>query len=117
MLTCVFREHDTADLKSNTSKAVDKAQNLLVVGDTYVASVLVVFNIVGGDSYDYFRAVLKGAEHRKLGIGLESGEDSGRVVVVKELAAKLQIELAAKLVNALSDVLRLHCNIFFVVET
>lgn len=36
---------------------------------------------------------------------------------VKQFAAKLQVELTAELVDAGADVLRLHFQIFFIVET
>ena len=48
---------------------------------------------------------------------MEPRQDPGGVVVVKQFAAKLQVELTAELVDAGADVLRLHFQIFFIVET
>ena len=55
-------------------------------------------------------------KHPQLAVGLKAGKYPGCVIVVIELAAKLQVQLAAKLSNALPDMLRLHLQIFIVVK-
>jgi hypothetical protein len=39
------------------------------------------------------------------------------MIVVKELAAKLQIQLATKLINALADMFRLTAEVQFIIES
>ena len=55
-------------------------------------------------------------KHPQLAVGLKAGKYPGCVIVVIELAAKLQIELAAELIDALADALRLEPDILVVVK-
>ena len=50
-------------------------------------------------------------------LSAESRQHAGRMVVVEQLAAEFQIQLAAELVDAVADVLGLHFHVFVVVET
>ena len=88
-------------------ESVHKTEKILIVCDAEVASDLVFLNIRGVDRHNDLGLILELAEHGDLGVGFKSGEYSGRVVVVEKLAAKFQIELAAELRDAASDVLRL----------
>ena len=45
------------------------------------------------------------------------GQNAACVVVVEQLAAELQVQLAAEMRDALLDVRRLGCNVLFVVKT
>ncbi len=47
-------------------------------------------------------------QHADLAVRLEAGQHPAGVEVVKELAAELQVQLAAELVDALLDVLGLE---------
>ena len=47
---------------------------------------------------------------------MEARQHPGGVVVVEELSAELQVQLSAELADAGADVLRLHFQVFFVVE-
>ena len=51
-----------------------------------------------------------------LAVGLEAGQDPGRVIIVEELAAEFQVELAAEGVDPLADVFGLEPDILVVVE-
>ena len=55
-------------------------------------------------------------QHLQLAVRLKARQHAGGVVVIKQLAAKLQVELVVKLGNALPDVLGLHEKIFIVVK-
>ena len=66
---------------------------------------------------DDLHLVAEGPEHLHLAVGLEAGQDPGRVIVVEELAAEFQIELAAEGVDPLADVLGLEPHVLVVVKT
>ena len=68
-------------------------------------------------SDDDLHLVAEGPEHLHLAVGLEAGQDPGRVIVVEKLAAEFQIELAAEGADPLADVLRLEPHILVVIET
>ena len=68
----------------------------------------------GDDDLDVGREAL---EHAELDVGLEAGQHAGGVVVVEELAAELEVELAAELSHAFADVLGLQLDVLVVVES
>ena len=70
---------------------------------------------VGGD--DDFHIVHQTFQHAELGVRLKAGQHARGVVVVEELASEFQIEFAAELRDALSDVGGLQLDVFFVVES
>jgi hypothetical protein len=47
---------------------------------------------------------------------MEAGQNTGGMVIVKELAAKLQVQLASKLADTGADMLGLHLQIFLIVK-
>lgn len=113
----IFTNDHAFDKHSDRAKRIDEAQNIKIVGDTNIAAHLVLFDIVGTDGNDDLCAVAKREQHFDLRVGRKAGKHARCVEVVKQLAAKLQIQLIAKLLNALCDMLRLHMDIFFVVKT
>mgnify|MGYP000683052023 FL=1 len=65
---------------------------------------------------DHLHRVPQLLEHTDLAVRLEPGQHPGCVVVVKELAAELQIELVAELADPLPDVGRLELQILLIVK-
>ena len=80
------------------------------------SAALGVLDVVRVDDDDGLGVVLEALEHADLGVGLKAGKHAARVVVVKELAAKLEVELAAELSDALADLLRLKGDVLVVVK-
>ena len=115
-LAAVVRDDDAADIQSAALKRVDQAQGVVVIGDAEIAAALVALDIVGRDGDDDLRVVLHLHEHAHLAVGGEARQHARRVVVVKEFAAELQIQLAAELTDALADLFRLHPEVFVVVK-
>ena len=111
------RQHHGIDIETAAAEYVDQAQYVQIVGDAQIAANLVLFNIIGVDDNDDLRLILELHEHLQLGIGLEARQNARCVIVVKEFAAELQIELAAEFGDTVADMLRLHFKIFFVVKT
>lgn len=113
-LAAVVRDDDTADVQPAALECVDQAQGVVVVGDAEVAAALVALDIVGRDGDDDLRVVAHLHEHAHLAVGGEARQHARCVVVVKEFAAELQIQLAAELADALADLFRLHLEVFIV---
>ena len=109
-------EHNAGDVESKIPEDIDQPNHVQVIGNAQIAPDLVLFDVAGVDGNDHLHVVLQLQKHPQLAVGLKAGKHPGCVIVVIELAAKLQVQLAAKLSNALPDMLRLHLQIFIVVK-
>ena len=103
----VHRDADAANKQPHTLECVDQAQHVHVVGDAVVAAHLVVDDVLGADDHHDLGLAFQLQQHLQLGIGLKARQHAGGVVVVKQLAAKFQIQLVVKLRNAFTDARRL----------
>ena len=115
-LTAVVRDDDAADIEPAALKGVDQAQRVVVIGDAEVAAALAALDVVGRDGDDDLCLVAHLHKHAHLAVGGKARQHARRVVVVEELAAKFQIQLAAELTDALADLFRLHPEVFIVVK-
>ena len=109
-------QHHAAHVEAHAPEDVDEAQHVVVVGDTQVAPDLALFDVGGIDGNDDLHIVLKLLEHADFAVRLKARQHPGGVIVVEELAAELQIQLAAELGNALPDMGGLHLQIFLIVK-
>ena len=116
-LVLILGDDHAAHIKTDVAEGVDKAEGVLVIGDAEVAAALVALDVVGGDDDKHLGLVFHVHEHPYLAVGLEAGQNTGGVVIVKEFAAELQIELAAELLYAGADIFGLGQQIFVVVES
>ena len=116
-LAGVLREHHRRHGEPVGAVDVGEAQHVLVVGDAQVAAGLVLLDVVGVDGDDDLDVLGEALEHAELDVGGKAGQHARGVVVVEELAAELEVELAAELVNALADMLRLELDVLVVVKT
>ena len=103
----VLGDDHRAHIEAKVAEHVDEPQHIGVVADAQIAAHLVLFNVTGADGDDDLHVVLQGLQHPDLAVRLEARQHAGGVVVVKQLAAELQIQLAAELGAAGGDVLRL----------
>ena len=117
VLAAVLGDDDTADIEPDGAERVNQAHDVHVVGDAEVAAALVELDMLGADGDDDLRLIFYLQQHFHLAVRLEAGEHARGVVVVEELAAELQIELAAELVDALENFLRLQLKIFLIVKS
>ena len=69
------------------------------------------------DRDDDLNVIGNALEHAKLAVRFKTRQHATRVIVVKQLAAKLQIQLAAKLRDTLFNMSGLQLDILRVVET
>ena len=113
----VLGEHYGADEEAAGTEHVDESQYVFVIRDAEIAAGLAFFDMVGVDGDDDFHIVHQTFQHAELGVRLKAGQHARGVVVVEELASEFQIEFAAELRDALSDVGGLQLDVFFVVES
>ena len=106
-LAGVAGDHHAAHIQPPAPELVDKPEHVAVVGDAQVPPDLVLLNVAGVDGDDDFRLVPELLQHPQLAVRLEAGEHPAGVVVVKELAPELQIQLAPELGDPVPDVLGL----------
>ena len=116
-LVRVVGDHHAAGGEAHGAEDVHEAQHVLVVGDAQVSADLALLDVVGVDGDDDLHLVGKAFEHADLGVGLEPGQHARGMVVVEQLSAEFQIELAAELVDAVADVLCLKRDVLVVVES
>ena len=116
-LTGILRDNHGRDSKTVAAEQVDQAQDVLVIGNAQVATGLVLLDMVCIDCDDDLDVVGNALEHAELAVRLKTRQHATRMIVVKQLAAKLQIELATKLRDALLNVSSLQLDILRVVET
>ena len=116
-LTGVLRQRDGADVQAEAAENVDQARHVRVVGNAQIAAALVFLDIARVDGDDDFRLIAQRQQHFDLVIRREARQHARRVIIVKELAAKFQIELAAKLVDPLTNMFGLQPDILFAVKT
>ena len=116
-LTCILGDNDRTDIQTDAAECVDQTQDIDIIGDTQIRADFVLLDVASRDGDDDFSLIGHLREHAHLAVGCEAGQNAGSVVVVEQLAAELQIELAAELCDALFDVFGLHGQIFVVVES
>ena len=108
---------DAAHVEPVAAEGVDVAQQVVLVGDSQVRTDLVAGQVLGVDRHDDLDLVGQLGEHDDLVVRGEARQHARGVHVVNELAAELQIELAAELGAALRDVAGLHPQVLVAVES
>ena len=91
-----------ADVETAALKFVHEAEYISVVCYAEIAPDFIILYISSGYNNDYFGLLFQLEQHMQLGIGLEARQNSGSMVIVEELAAELEIKLAAELTDPLS---------------
>ncbi len=90
-------QHHRADVQTQLPENINQADHIPVVGDAQIATNLVLLNVGGVDGNDHLHLILHLQQHSQLGVGLEAGQNTGGVVVIIQLAAEFQIQLATEL--------------------
>ena len=116
-LAGILGQHHAGDAKTVRAEDVGQTKHVLVVRDAQIATSLVLLNVVGVDGDDDLDIVHQLLEHAELGVGFKAGKDAGSMVVIKQLAAKLKVELAAQLVDTFADLLGLQLDVLLVIKT
>ena len=110
-------EHDGAHIETVATEGIDETQHVHIVGDAEIPADLVLLDVAGIDDDHDLRVILQLTQHADLTIRLKARKHTGCMVIIEQLAAELEIELAAKLRNTLTDMLRLHLEVLIIIET
>ena len=110
-------QDDRGHVEAVGTVGVDEAQGIHVIGDAEVSALFVLLDVARVDDHDDFRVVLQLGEHPQFTVRFKAGQNAHGMVVVEDLAAELEVQLAAGALDALLDVGRLEFQIFVVVES
>ncbi len=116
-LAGVAGDDHRADEQAEAPEGVDEPQHILVIGDAQVAPDLVFHDVAGVDGDDDLGLVCQGLEHLDLAVRRKARQHAARVIIVKQLAAQLQIQLLTEQSDPFPDMRRLHFNVFGVVKS
>ena len=106
-LPAVVGDHNAADIEADPPERVDQAEGILIIGNAQVTAAFGAFNVIRGNGENNFQIVLHLQKHFYLAVRLKPGKDTGGMIVVKQLPAKLQVQLSAEPGNPVFDALRL----------
>ena len=115
-LPAVAGQHHAAYIQSHVPEDVNEPEDILVVGDAQIPPDFVFFNVPGIDGNDDFHVVLQLLKHPDLAVRRKARQHPGSVIIVKQLAAEFQIQLAAELMDPLFDLFGLGGEIFLIVK-
>ncbi len=110
------RDHDPEDIDAPVPQVVDELQGVGVVGYPEIGPDFLSLDVAGIDAKQDVGLVLELLDEPHLDVGVVAGQDAGRMVVVKQLAAELEVELVVKALYPLKDLGRLLADVFLVVE-
>ena len=112
----VLGKHHTADQQALVGKFINQTNDIKIVGNAEVGTQFCLFNILRTDDNHNFRFLFELQEHLQLTVRLETRQYPGSMEIIKKFTAEFQIELAAKLGNALPDALGLHGQILIIIK-
>ena len=103
--TLIAGDNDTGDGNRDLRELAKKAKHVLPIGAANVGANLARGNVAGGHGDNDLAVVRDGLKGADFYIRLKAGEHAAGMVIVEQLAAELQVELAAEHPDALLDVL------------
>src|SRR5699024_10637423 len=117
LLSRKLSDHDAAHVQILLPVRLDQAENIRIICDAEISADLIFLNIFCADRDHDLSLAAQFLEKAELAVRSEAGQDSGRVVIIEKLASELKIELIVELADPVTDVFRLHLQIFFVIKT
>ena len=99
------------------SESVDKSERVHIIGDTEIASDLVLFDRRRRNDDNDLGAVAKTDEHSDLAVRLKTGKHARRMVIVEKFSAEFEIKFSAETVDPFLDAFRLHFYVLVVVKS
>ena len=115
-IVMIAGQHNTGHIEAEVPEDVDQPDHIQIIGNAQIPPDFVFLDIRGVDGNYHLHLLLQVQQHPQLAVRPEAGKHTGCVIVVIQLAAELQIELAAELGNAIPDMAGLHLQIFVVVK-
>ncbi len=91
------------DRQAARLEIVDQLESVGIVGDAEVASQTALLDVAGMDAQEYLRVAAELLQELDLDVGIVAGEHPGRVVVIKELAAELEVQTAVEVFDTIED--------------
>ena len=116
-LSVVVGDDHSADIKSDLLELCTETEHVLVVSYSEITPHLVLFNVQSTYHQHNLSLFFQLKKHLELAVRLKTRQYAARVIVVKQLSSKLQIELVSELSYALLDLFGLYLKIFFVIES
>ena len=110
-LAFVTGDDYAAHIQAKLAECIDQTQHVGIVGDAQITASGVLDDVAGADGDDDLCLVGHGLQHLDLTVGCKAGQHARRMEIVKQLAAKLQIQLAAQSFDPLADFFRLLLDI------
>ena len=101
----ILGEHHAAHIQPKLTECINQAQHFVIIGNTQVSAHFICLNITGIDGDNDFYIVFQLLQHANFAVRLKPRQHTRRMKIVKQLAAKLQIQFAAKLRNAFTNLL------------
>ena len=112
-----LRHHDIFGEEAAVPENVDKPKHLVLIGDAEVGADLLTHNIARVEADDNLHLIFDAVQHGDLVIRSKPRQHARRMMVIKELAAHLQVELAADFFTTSTNVLRLQLDVLLAVKT
>ena len=104
-------------MQLHAAENVDQAEHIVIIGNAQIAPNLVLLDISSINGNDDFNVLLQLLQHSDFAVRLKPGQHAGSMEIVKQLAAELQIQLAAELRNAVLNLLGLGGEVFLIVKS
>ena len=115
-LILVAGDDDGPHLEPAVPHVVDELEGVGIVGDAEVSSDLSPVDVTSVDAEDDLGLTGKLLQEAHLDVGVKTRQHSRRVIVEHQLAAELEVELAAHLAHSLENGLALLGQVTLVVE-
>ena len=98
-------DHHAGNIKSLFLKLADQPQHINIVCDPQISADFILYNILRADDNHDLRQIRHGKQHLQLAVRLKTGKHTGSMVIVKQLAAELQVQLVPEVADPLLDML------------
>ena len=116
-LSGILGDNHAAHIQPLLPEGVDETEHVLVIGDAQVPPDLILLDGGGVDGNNHFHRLPQLQQHTDFAVRGEAGQHPRRMMVIKQLSAELQIQLAAKLGDPLPNMGRLSLQIPLVVKS
>ena len=110
-------DYDTAHKQTDIFEFRAKSQDILIIGDSEVASHLVLFDVDGTDDHKNLCLISQLKQHLELTVRLKTGENSACVVVIEKLTSEFEVKFVSELSYSLLDLFGLYLKILLIVKS
>ncbi|MPM53556.1 hypothetical protein SDC9_100324 [bioreactor metagenome] len=94
-----------ANVKPEGMEAVDQAEHVFIVRDAQIPPNFILLDVSRRDGDDDFHVGCQLLEHPHLTVRRKARQHPGGMIVVKQLAAKFQIQLSSKIADPTANML------------